>query len=97
MDVKAFFHYVTFSEKQEINDALGNFLEDTSHDILFYMTIEIVAWKKTRCIEGCSVFFLAWRNGSKWENLDTPKAIDVCRPPFVFSVLFFVLILVLFA
>ena len=45
MDVKAFFHYVTFSEKQEINDALGNFPEDTSHGILFQTTIEIVAWK----------------------------------------------------
>ena len=43
MDVKAFFHYVTFSEKQKINDALGNFPEDTSHDILFHTTIEIVA------------------------------------------------------
>ena len=57
MDVTAFFHYVTFSEKQEINYALGNFTEDTSHGILFHTTIEIVAWKKTRCIEGCRVFF----------------------------------------
>ena len=57
MDVKAFFHYVTFSEKQEINDALGNFPEDTSHDILFYMTIEIVAWKKNSVYWGVQCLF----------------------------------------